>query len=65
MTEEEREMRKPFYARTYRVGKQEFRFDPKFIDQHLNNANALVKDNESAFYDYKKRSLFPKVSDPD
>ena len=31
----------------------------------MNNANAMVKDNESAYYDYKKRSLFPKMSDPD
>ena len=31
----------------------------------MNNANALVKDNQSAYHDYKKRALFPNISDSD
>ena len=65
MTEEEKDMRMPFYERTYHIGKQEFRFDPKFIDQHMNSANKIVKDNPSAYQDYKKRALFPKKTDRD
>ena len=65
MTEEEKEERLPFWAKTYMVGKKEFRFERKFIDKHMNNANALINDNASAYHDYKKRELFPKMSDND
>ena len=58
-------MRKPFYARTYKVGMKEFRFDRNFIDKQMNSANAVVMHNEWAYHDYKKRALFPKVSDPE
>ena len=34
-TEEELEMRKPFWTRTYYTGKQEFRFDRKFINDYM------------------------------
>ena len=64
LTEEEKEMRKPFWTRTYFVGKQEYRFDRKFIDEYMSKANVMVKDNESAYHDYKKRALFPKMSEP-
>ena len=63
MTREELEMRKPFWTRTYFFGEKEFRFDKKFINQYMESADTLVKDNESAYYDYKKRSLFPKLTD--
>ena len=29
----------------------------------MNRADALVKDNEKAYHDYKKRELFPKISE--
>lgn len=56
-------MRKPFWTRTYFVGKHEYRFDRKFIDEYMTKANVMVKDNESAYHDYKKRALFPKLTE--
>lgn len=64
MTEEDREMRKPFWARTYFVGTREFKLDRDFIDGFMKSANVMVKDNRQAYHDYKKRALFPKVTDP-
>jgi len=58
MTDEEK---KPFWTRTYVTGTKEFRFDPNFIQDYVNKATNLVNDNTSAYYDYKKRELFPKV----
>jgi hypothetical protein len=63
LTEEEREMKKPFWTRTYFIGTKEFRFDRKFINDYMQKANVMVKDNESAYHDYKKRALFPKITD--
>ena len=63
LTEEEKEMKKPFWTRTYWVGTKQFRFDRKFINDYMNRADALVKDNEKAYHDYKKRELFPKISE--
>lgn len=62
-SEEELEMRKPFWTRTYYTGKQEFRFDRKFINEYMQRVDVFVKDNQQAYHDYKKRSLFPKISD--
>ena len=58
MTEEEK---KPFWTRTYYTGSKEFRFDPNFIQEYVNRATVLVNDNQSAYYDYKRNELFPKV----
>ena len=63
LTEEEKELRKPFWTRTYYSGKQQFRFDRKFINEYMQRVNVFVKDNEQAYHDYKKRSLFPKLTD--
>ena len=63
MTREELEMRKPFWTRTYFVSGKEFRFNRKFINEYMEKASVLCKDNESAYFDFKKRSLFPKISD--
>lgn len=40
-----------------------FRFEKKFVNDYMKRVDFLIKDNESAYHDYKKRSLFPKVSD--
>ena len=63
MTEEEKEMSKPFWTRTYFVGKQEFRFDRKWVNDFMKRPDIYVKDNESAYFDYKKRALFPKATE--
>ena len=63
LTKEEKEMKKPFWTRTYFIGTKEFRFDRRFINEYMQNANVMVKDNQSAYHDYKKRALFPKISD--
>ena len=56
-------MRKPFWTRTYFNGKQEFRLDRAFINEYIMGVNRIIADNEKAFHDYKKRALFPRVSD--
>ena len=65
LTEEEREMRKPFWARTYFIGasKREFRLDRDFINAYMQRASHMVKDNESAYHDYKRGRLFPRIMD--
>lgn len=64
LTQEEiEEMKKPFWERTYKVGKRPFRFDRKFINDYMKRADVLIRDNENAYYDYKKRALFPNISD--
>ena len=65
LTEEEREMRKPFWARTYFIGasKREFRLDRDFINAYMQRASHMVKDNESAYHDYKRGRLFPRITD--
>ena len=62
-TEEEKEMQKPFWTRTYYTGRQQFRFDRKFINDYMQRVDVHVKDNAQAYHDYKRRALFPKISD--
>ena len=62
-TQEEIEMKKPFWERTYIVGKRQFRFDRNFINDYMKRADVLIRDNENAYHDYKKRALFPKIAD--
>ena len=63
MTEEEKEQMKPFWERTYFTGSQPFKFTKKFINDYMKRADHLIKDNESAYHDYKKRALFPKINE--
>jgi len=63
LTHEEKEMNKPFWERTYIVASQPFKFDRKFINDYMKRADFLIKDNESSYRDYKKRALFPKISE--
>jgi hypothetical protein len=63
LTQEEKEQKKPFWERTYIVAKQPFKFERKFINDYMKRADFVIKDNESAYFDYKKRALFPRIAD--
>ena len=61
--DQDNELRKPFWTRTYVIGKREFRFERKFINEYMKRVDVFVKDNGQAYHDYKRRALFPKISD--